>query len=485
MHKTNAITAYLFFCSLTFVSVLYCNAQCSDPTNLVVDNMTSSVISFHWDAISGAVGYEYAVTSSNTAPASGTATTSNAVTNAPVPSDGTTYVYVRTACSGGLFSNWISICKATPSTLGGSGAYCMGSSLNIGIPLTLSGQTYNWINTTSGVTSGPVSGNGSNQSYTDALTSSRVGTWKVTTASSGCQSTDFGNVVITQMTPPSSLFITYSDSKSVSFSWSAVPGVGSIDGYQYSVDELSDVPDITSNTTQAAYSTSASVNNLSPTTLYYIHVRGNETGRGYFTPNLACNSSWATLSFTTSVLPVRFEYFMAKKTPRGNYLSWKADCINDGGSLFEIQRSDNGIAFTTIGVIKADQQNCAAPLNYTDSHAASSSNFYRIRSTENSGKISYSSILHVDGKLSNTSTTIFPNPIQQNSIIELNLDKASLVNITITDLNGKLISVPMVGKQLDSGLYQLPLHVENLHSGIYLCKVSVNQTETVLKVIKF
>ena len=168
--KKSTLTAFFFICISNLIISASAKAQCADPTGLTIDNITENSITFHWTAVSGATGYQYGVTSSTStaalpgAPTDSTGSTT--LTSATVTfafSDpnynATRYVHVRTTCSGGLFSNWVSLCKATPNSLGGSGTGCPNLNnftVNAGIPMTLQSQTYTWIQNNSLTVKGPL-----------------------------------------------------------------------------------------------------------------------------------------------------------------------------------------------------------------------------------------------------------------------------------------------------------------------------------------
>ncbi len=79
---------------------------CDPPTNLVLTNVTGTSATITWTAFVGATGYEYTVTNSNTPPSgSGTATTATTANLTGLVA-GVNYVYVRTNCGGGFFSQW-------------------------------------------------------------------------------------------------------------------------------------------------------------------------------------------------------------------------------------------------------------------------------------------------------------------------------------------------------------------------------------------
>jgi hypothetical protein len=81
---------------------------CNVPTALATSLLSATSVNASWGApLTGtASGYEYAVTTSLTPPASGTPTTSTSATISTLTADTTTYLHVRTNCGENSFSTW-------------------------------------------------------------------------------------------------------------------------------------------------------------------------------------------------------------------------------------------------------------------------------------------------------------------------------------------------------------------------------------------
>ncbi|CAM4382990.1 T9SS-dependent choice-of-anchor J family protein [Flavobacterium terrigena] len=88
---------------------------CPDQTGLTVSNITSSGADTSWDdmSVGGSVGYEYAVTTSATPPASGTATTALYFQPTGLTAQTVYYLHVRSECSGSTYGNWSTISFTT------------------------------------------------------------------------------------------------------------------------------------------------------------------------------------------------------------------------------------------------------------------------------------------------------------------------------------------------------------------------------------
>ncbi|MXN92716.1 T9SS sorting signal type C domain-containing protein [Flavobacterium sp. Sd200] len=83
--------------------------SCYAPTNLAGTSTSAGIISLSFTAPSlggTPAGYEYAVTTTEEAPESGTATTSTSLTGVAVTPNTVNYIHVRTNCGNGDFSEW-------------------------------------------------------------------------------------------------------------------------------------------------------------------------------------------------------------------------------------------------------------------------------------------------------------------------------------------------------------------------------------------
>lgn len=80
--------------------------------------------------------------------------------------------------------------------------------------------------------------------------------------------------------------------------------------------------------------------------------------------------------------------------------------------------------------------------------------------------------------------TASPNPFTSNSSIRYHLDGESRINISVFDVNGKLIEV-LVDKTLKTGTYTENWNGANLNKGIYYIKILKNgKSMQTLKVVK-
>jgi len=87
------------------------------------------------------------------------------------------------------------------------------------------------------------------------------------------------------------------------------------------------------------------------------------------------------------------------------------------------------------------------------------------------------------GNLNESSINVFPNPINSNPTIEFYLKNRGVVNISILDIHGRVISEIKTG-ELQSGKNQLTWNVENISAGVYFCRLQTGNEEEIMKLIK-
>ena len=183
------------------------------------------------------------------------------------------------------------------------------------------------------------------------------------------------------------------------------------------------------------------------------------------------------------VLAIKITYFNASKGNGYNSLNWQAAC-SSSQAIFEIERSTDGINFTTISSITATQARCAQPFSYNDNTAPSGTVFYRIKIIDVDGRASNSAIV----KLSNQAKEIqlggiSPNPVANVAQLKINTTKNDVVELAIVSADGKVVYRNSV--KLQPGSSVVNIEIANLPSGVYMIKglFSDGQTNT-LKFIK-
>ncbi|TMI66354.1 MAG: hypothetical protein E6H07_10780 [Bacteroidetes bacterium] len=229
-----------------------------------------------------------------------------------------------------LFSNEVILDPGTtPPALGGSGVYCLGNNVNVGIPQTEVDQIYLWRQNGAGAY-GPIGGNGGNQSLNFNMTESRVGTYIVESTQPGCN-TVYSNTVYVGLAVVNNLATVYICSDGVTFNWKRTAPINISQSYHYAVTQSITPPDNGTVTNDSIIS----VGSLSPSTQYYIHARATcNFGSSY--------GDWSTISFTTTATGGPCEWIGAANTDWFNPQNWKcgnvptttSEVVINGGRTF-------------------------------------------------------------------------------------------------------------------------------------------------------
>ncbi len=178
---------------------------------------------------------------------------------------------------------------------------------------------------------------------------------------------------------------------------------------------------------------------------------------------------------TSGVLPLTLLNFDVAKQGATAQLSWQtANEVNT--SYFDIQRSTNGIDFTTIGKVTA-KGNSGINNNYSFaddvSTAATGKLYYRLKMVDKNGTFSYSRIVYIIVDDGGVHITILPNPAHDYFIIS-NYENAetSKANIVVRDLQGRTLIT-----QHFTTAAQQKVNTSALSKGMYWVSI-VTQTKT-------
>ena len=87
-----------------------------------------------------------------------------------------------------------------------------------------------------------------------------------------------------------------------------------------------------------------------------------------------------------------------------------------------------------------------------------------------------------DAKENDQWISLYPNPSRNNSFLSIDLDKESVVQISIYQINGALVASKEYDR-LSSGQTQLPLEINNINPGIYFVKVMTEDETGIIKLI--
>jgi predicted esterase len=168
---------------------------------------------------------------------------------------------------------------------------------------------------------------------------------------------------------------------------------------------------------------------------------------------------------------------LQKKANNSVLLTWKTYTENNIRG-FEIERSSDGINFTSIGFVKSTGVGGNGSLyNYMDAFAFAGKDYYRLKIVDNNSNNTISPIKVID--LDNEATIkLYPNPVHNFINIRANhIFYNAQLRIVATD-GQVVIKIPLNGNN------NVLLSVNNLPRGIYSAEIIEDEVNTRLSFIK-
>lgn len=166
-----------------------------------------------------------------------------------------------------------------------------------------------------------------------------------------------------------------------------------------------------------------------------------------------------------SPLPVNFIGLVGSRTgPSAVSLKWDvSEEVNV--DRYEIQRSSNGVSFTTIGTVPAGGKSI---YSFTDQQAPAGNLFYRVRNIDMDGASKFSGVVRLKGNAPNSYSDqllVYPSPASDQVTIE---HKRILrdAKITFSGMDGRIVKTitPTEGSS------HTPVNVADLRPGMYIVR---------------
>jgi hypothetical protein len=181
----------------------------------------------------------------------------------------------------------------------------------------------------------------------------------------------------------------------------------------------------------------------------------------------------STSNFTTGyleliALPLKNASFTATKKEASIELRWMQGA-SDMPSMFEVERSTDGISFTKIGSISGKASRTETSLVFTDIKPKAGNNYYRLKVIEADSRIAYSSIIAVKVKGTRAGLHIYPVPARNTLQLEI-IEPEGPVNINIRNLAGATII--NVKAASTGGTLFTAIDISTLPKGTYVAQVN-------------
>ncbi len=182
-----------------------------------------------------------------------------------------------------------------------------------------------------------------------------------------------------------------------------------------------------------------------------------------------------TFGSTAIVLPISLLTFEAKLIERKVELTWEtvSEINND---YFTIEKTKDGINYEWVATING-AGNHTGSLNYItfDENPYSGISYYRLKQTDFNGHSETFPLRTISTLNTFNSISIYPNPIQGNEILTINVEgnRNDLATIFIKDAIGNTIYSMTSNMKDENGFFNIQLP-DTISSGIYFVSILIN-----------
>lgn len=200
--------------------------------------------------------------------------------------------------------------------------------------------------------------------------------------------------------------------------------------------------------------------------------KGNNDGSisGYALANALspASGSGAGSGFINGTLVVTLKDFQAVKLNSRVYINWQT-AYEKEADYFEVQRSENQSDWKALYKIKAFNQNNGGSYNYVDTDPLINDIYFRLRTVQKDGSISYSSISFVKHDKIESKISIYPNPTQDYTIVSFH-DSFKKGTLLLSNFQGQLIQ----SSPVNSSAGYVKLEMGALPKGVYVMEIKEN-----------
>ncbi len=192
-------------------------------------------------------------------------------------------------------------------------------------------------------------------------------------------------------------------------------------------------------------------------------------------------NGFSTLSI--AILPLRFLSFTAKRNNENVVLNWKTE-NEQNISLFQVERSIDGINYSSLGNVKAANTAGVYQYRYTDNDILTlgpSFVYYRLKQLDVDGKFAYSKIVALSIENRNI-VKLYPNPATKEVNLLVTVTKKEQAQLKIIDNYGRVVK--QQDTNLSIGSTTLSMDISGLSKGMYYVEIkgeTVNERKSFVK----
>jgi len=163
-------------------------------------------------------------------------------------------------------------------------------------------------------------------------------------------------------------------------------------------------------------------------------------------------------------------------------LNWTV-ADNETANSFEVERSTNGVDFTTIGVVFASEKIGVENYMFYETYTGSDKVMYRLKMIDKNKEADYSRILVFGTKAITTNIKIIGNPVSDKLTFSYSSSSTQQVSVKVYDMTGKMVVNNRVNSLEGNNIVSLPLS-STFKPGMYVVEVNDGTDRQTTKFIK-
>nr|WP_294859887.1 T9SS type A sorting domain-containing protein [uncultured Fluviicola sp.] len=172
-----------------------------------------------------------------------------------------------------------------------------------------------------------------------------------------------------------------------------------------------------------------------------------------------------------TALPIGLKNFRIEKSTRTSLLLWETES-EENSDYFEVQRSEKGMDFTSIGTISAKgTSNQVQFYQFTDAEPFIGISYYRLKMVDLNGAIRFSPILSVNHGIE--SVQVIPNPNNGNFQV---IGLSGISKLELCDLQGKILQVKETNEEMT-------FFETGQKSGVYVLRISTSKESETIRIL--
>jgi pectate lyase len=181
-----------------------------------------------------------------------------------------------------------------------------------------------------------------------------------------------------------------------------------------------------------------------------------------------------------ATVPLDLVEFSVKKVNNEAVLTWKT--VNEQDvSYFDVERSNDGKAFYSVGTTKPNNTMAQNTYNLTDKGPLSIIPYYRLKMVDLDGKITFSKILSLNSTDKTVNKlTIYPSVSSDVLTVETTLNAAA--TLTIVDILGRVLIQQQI--EASNAILTNAITVNGLPNGVYSLMVENKEARLIEKFVK-